>query len=365
MTGIVLVLEDGVVVARGDDGDARWRLAFAPASGEVGTAVVHLGQGWVSLGHQVLRLDLESGVVLERVATSGRVVDLRPVGTGLNVTSEVATPGRPRAVEARLEGGVLEPPAVFDPHDSILFDALVHEADVGDPIARLAIDPTNPYLHLVAARAATTPTDRAASVDAALASATTFYDFARLARAFAVDRAFDDADRAMERAAADFAARGYDPALLTSPSTHERYGFPLALLELAQARGDADAADLWATWTYALSGPDLPGVGSALRAHATALAERGDRTGAAAWRERAAERTNTSATDLVARAAAALGGAGATVAAALLVALAALHLTLMAKYGRARAVAVRQAREAGRRVPAWPWTALDPLHRLH
>ena len=355
VAGIVLVLEDGVVVARGEDGTARWRLAFAPASGEVGTAVVHLGRGWVSLGHQVLQLDLERGVVLERVATSGRIVDLRPVGTGLNVTSEVATPGRPRAVEARLEAGVLEPPAVFDPQDPLLFEALAHEAEVGDPFARLAIDPTNPYLHLAAARAATTPTDRAASVDAALASATTFYDLARLARAFAVDRAFDDADRAMERAAADFAARGYDPALLTSPSTHERYGFPLALLEHAQARGDADAADLWATWTYALSGPDLPGVGSALRAHATSLAERGDRTGAAAWRERAAERTNTSATDLVARAASALGGAGATVAAALLVALAALHLTLIAKYGRARAVAVRQAREAGRRVPAWPW----------
>jgi hypothetical protein len=207
----------------------------------------------------------------------------------------------------------------------------------------------------MAARAATTPTDRDAAADAAIASATTFYDLARLARAFAADRAFEDADRAMERAAADFAARGYDPALLTAPATHERYGFPLTLLEHALARGDADAADLWATWTYALSGPDLPGVGSALRAHATALAERGDRTEAAAWRERAAERTNTSAVDLVARAAAALGAAGATAAGALLVALAALHLTLIAKYGRARAVAVRQAREAGRRVPAWPW----------
>ncbi len=352
---VVLVLEDGVVVAREGDGTARWRLAFGPGSGEVGTAVVHLGHGWVSVGHQVLRLDLEAGVVLDRVATSGRIVDLQPVGTGLNVTSEVTTPGRPRPVAARLEGGVLEPPAVFDPLDPVLFDALAHEAAVGDPFARLAIDPTNPFLHLTAAQAATTPTDRAASVDAAIASATTFYDLARLARAFADERAFDDADRAMERAAADFAARGYDPALLTSPVVHERYGFPLALLEHAQARGDVEAADLWATWTYALSGPDLPGVGSALRAHATALTERGDRTGAAAWRERAAERTNTSATDLIARAAAALGGAGATVAGALLVALAALHLTLIAKYGRARAVAVRQALEAGRRVPAWPW----------
>ncbi|MFN2321751.1 MAG: hypothetical protein ABR510_02160 [Trueperaceae bacterium] len=354
-TNVVLVLEDGVVVARGDDGTARWRLAFGPGSGEVGTAVVHLGHGWVSVGHQVLRLDLESGAVLERVATSGRIVDLRPVGTGLNVTSEVTTPGRPRPVEARLEGGVLEPPAVFDPLDPVLFDALANEAGVGDPFARLATDPTNPYLHLTAARAATTPTDRAASADAAITSATTFYDLARLARAFAADRAFDDADRAMERAAADFVARGYDPALLTAPETHERYGFPLSLLEHAQARGDTEATDLWAKWTYELSGSDLPGVGSALRAYATALTESGDRTEAAAWRERAAERTNTSATDLIARAAAALGGAGATVAGALLVALTALHLTLVAKYGRARAVAVRQALEAGRRVPAWPW----------
>jgi hypothetical protein len=293
--------------------------------------------------------------VLQRVATSGRVVDLQPVGTGLNVTSEVTATGRPRTVEARLEGGVLEPPALFDPHDPILFDALAEEAQVGDPIARLAVDPTNPFLHLAAARAATTPTDRDAAVDAAIESATTFYDLAHLARAFAADRDFDAADRAMERAAADFVARGYDPALLTEPRVHERYGFPLMPLQHALARGDGDAARLWATWTYALSGSDLPGVGSALRAHATDLAERGERTEAAAWRERAAERTNTSATDLIGRAAAALGGAGATAAGALLVALLALHLTLVAKYARARAVAVRQAREAGRRVPAWPW----------
>lgn len=352
---VVLVVEDDVVVARDASGEARWRFGFPAGSGTVGPAVVHLGRGYLAVGHQVLTLDLDRGTVTDRVATSGRIVDLRPVGTGLNVASEVGTPGRPRVVEARLEDGVLTPPAVFDP-SATLFDALVLEARVADPVARLSADPTNPYLHLEAARAATTTADRTASLEAALANATTFYDLARLARAFVGGGDRDLADRAMTAAGADFAVRGYDPAMLTDPEVHERYGFPLRPLEAALARGDLADADVWAPWTYALSGPNLAGAGAALRSYASMLADRGMRTEAAAWRERAAERTSTSVSDVVERAAVAVGHAGGPAALALLVALAALHLTLIAKYARARAVAVRQALEAGRRVPAWPWT---------
>ncbi len=353
--GVTLLVEDDAVVAREPDGSVRWRLSFAPFTGGPQLALTHLGRGWVAVGHQVLTVDLASGAIEERVATSGTVVDLRPVGTGLSVLSEVVTPDRRLAIEARLADGTLTPVAVFDP-TSTLFDTLVNEANVADPAARLALDPTNPFLHLAAARAAATETDRQASIEAALASATTFYDFARLARAFAAQGWWEAADEAMALAAADFRERGYDPALLTSVEIHERYGFPLQPLESALGRNDLVAADLWARWTYELSGPHLPGVGTALRAYAAALANVDDRAGAALWRERAGERTNPVVADVIARAALALGNAGRYAVAALLIALAALHLTLMAKYARARALAVRQAREAGRSVPAWPWT---------
>ncbi len=352
---VALLVEDDAVVAREPDGSVRWRLSFAPFTGGPQLALTHLGRGWVAVGHQVLTVDLASGVVEERVPTSGTVVDLRPVGTGLSVLSEVVTPDRRLAVEARLADGTLTPVAVFDP-TSTLFDALVNEANVADPSARLALDPTNPFLHLAAARAAATETDREASIEAALEAATTFYDLARLARAFAAQGWWEAADRAMALAAADFRERGYDPALLTSAEVHERYGFPLQPLQSALGRGDLVAADLWARWTYELSGPHLPGAGAALRAYAAALASVDDRAGAALWRERAGERTNPVVADVIARAALALGNAGRYAVVALLIAFVALHLTLMAKYARARALAIRQAHEAGRRVPAWPWT---------
>ncbi|MDF1523534.1 MAG: hypothetical protein P1P87_12075, partial [Trueperaceae bacterium] len=198
-SAVVLVVEDGVVVARDGLGEPRWRLAFPAGAGDVTTALTHLGRGWLAVGHQVLEVDLERGAILARVATSGTIVDLQPVGTGLNVRSEVATAGRPRSVEARLEGGVLTPAAVFDP-TSDLFGALRREAASVDADARAAVDPTNPYLHLAAARAAAAAGDdagAAAAVDAALASATTFYDLARLARDLAADGRLEDADRAM------------------------------------------------------------------------------------------------------------------------------------------------------------------------
>jgi len=346
-------LEPDAVAALQADGGTRWRLPFPPAAGAPTIALRHLDRLWVALGHQVLGLDPLDGRIVQRIATSGRIVELRPVGTGLAVVSEVAAPGADLRVEARLENGVLNPPALFDA-SSGLFDALQREAQVGDPAARLAIDGTNPFLHLQAAVAAPTPTEREAETATAIASAGTFYDLARLARGFADQGWWGAADAAMAAAAADFRTRGYDPALLTSTEVHERYGFPLRPLQRALLRGDQAAADLWAPWLHALSGPDLAGVGSELRAYATALAERGDAAASALWRERAAERTNTQVGDLLARNALTLGRSGAVASGALLVAFLVLHLTLAVKYLRAQGLAQRQAREAGRRVPRWP-----------
>ena len=348
-----LAVEDNTVVALEADGTVRWRLAFPTDSGTTRLALLHLDRVWVAHGHQVLTLDPADGRVHRRVPTSGAVVELHPVGTGLAVFSEVHAPGAPLRVEARLADGVLTPPALFDPA-SDLFDALQREARVGDPSARLAIDPTNPFLRLFAADAAPTETERDAETASAIAAATTFFDLARLAREFADRGWWEAADAAMAAAAADFAARGYDPALLTSPVIHERYGFPLRPLQRAVMRDDPASAALWARWLFELSGPDLPGVGAELRAFGAALTAAGDREGAAAWRERASERTNPAVSEALAKAALALGRGGILASAALLIALLMLHLTLVAKYRRAQELASRQAREAGRRPLPWP-----------
>ena len=344
----MLDVDANVVTALDRDGRVRWRLPFAPASGVTSTALVHREAVWVAHGHQVLELDPASGRVRTRVATAGTVLELVPIGTGLSVISEVSAPGSPLVVEARLEAGRLHPPALFDPR-SASFDALQREAEVGDPAARLALDRTNPFLHLRAALVAPTESERAFETTEAIAEATTFYDLARLARAFASEGWWDAADAAMSAAAEDFVARGYDPALLTSVEVHERYGFPLQPLQRALMRGDLDAARLWAGWLHALSGPDLPGAGSELRAFATALANAGEREAAATWRELAAERTNTSAGDAVARNALLLGRGGSIASTALMIAFFFLHLVLVAKYQRAQDLARRQRIASGLR----------------
>jgi hypothetical protein len=153
----------------------------------------------------------------------------------------------------------------------------------------------------------------------------------------------------MAASADDFLARGYDPTLLTSADVHERYGFPLRPLRQALMRDDLDAARLWAPWLHALSGPDLPGAGGELRAFSTALGHAGEREAAARWRALAAERTNTSASDAVARNALLLGRGGSIASTALMIAFFFLHLVLIAKYQRAQGLARRRRIESGLR----------------
>jgi hypothetical protein len=89
------VVDANVVTALESDGRFAWRMSFPPASGTTTSATLHRGGVWVAHGHQVLELDPDDGRVLDRVATSGTVVELRPTGTGLLVVSEVSAPGAP------------------------------------------------------------------------------------------------------------------------------------------------------------------------------------------------------------------------------------------------------------------------------
>lgn len=358
-------VESGDLVAYAAGGRQLWRLDFPDGLGLSATVVELQGQLWVVRGHQLLAVSPQTGQVEARIATSGTIVQLAQVGTNLAVTSEVgaSAPGGPFRVEARVVNGALQPPAVFDAQDAGLFESLRLEAQLSDAPLRSFADPTNPYLHLQRARElladTSVPSNQASAQDAAAAaqaSATTFYDLTRVARDLADLGLWERAEQAMAAALEDLRARGYDTDLITSPEVHERYGLPLRPLERALEQRDGTASAFWAEWLFRSAGPGLPGASRALREHANLLQGSGDRAGAAVWRERAGGLDEQSLGEMVAGGALALGRVGPYAALALFVAFVALHLALVAKYARARALSIHQAREAGRRVPAWPWT---------
>lgn len=359
------VVESGDLVAYTADGRQLWRLGFPDGLGLSGAVAEHQGLLWVARGHQLLAVSPQTGEVQRRIATSGAIVQLTQVGTNLAVTSEItaATPGERLSVEARVVNGTLQPPAVFDARDASLFEALRLEAQLSDLELRSAIDATNPYLHLQRVRELLADADTAGNqalaqqaAAAAIASANTFYDLSRVARGFADLGLWDRAEQAMAAALSDLRSRGYDTDLITSTDVHERYGLPLRPLERALDLRDSTAAAFWAEWLFRSAGPRLPGASRALREHASLLQGNGDRAGAAVWRERAGGLDEQSLGEMVAGGALALGRVGPYAALALFVAFLALHLALIAKYTRARALAIHQALETGRKVPAWPWT---------
>ena len=333
---------EGAVIGVDAAGVERWRLTFPDLTASSADGdVVH-----VAVAHQVITLSIDEGRVLRRVATAGPVVALESVDGELRVTNMITLPDGPARIEASWSDGALTPPARFDPQGTF-YDALAREAAAVDPIARLERDTTNPFVHLRVALASADPIERAEHAAAAIAAGTTFFDLAHLARAFAAEGMWGEADAAFSAAAADFTARGYDPALLTDRSVHDRYGFPLLPLEEALTAGHVDAADLYARHLGALTGPDLPGAGAALRAYAAAQAARGERDAAALWRERAAAASNPTVSEALARNALLAGRGGTIASLAVTVALLMLHLTLFAKYRRAQAFARRQRAERG------------------
>ena len=317
-----VVLDAGAVVARGG-GDTLWTLDFPADSGETRGLLVRPEAVYVGHGNSLLKLDPLSGAVQNRLALPGQITDVQAAPDGLTVTTETVT--------LDVSGDDLQTRLPFAP-DPGLFGLLRAEAAVADPAARLAQDPTNPWLYLRVGEATNDPGTLAEAVN----RATTFYDAAGLSRALVDAGQPDLANRAFDKALQDFAARGYDPRLLRAPTLHEAYNFPLRPLQDALAAGDTARADFWAPWLAYFATPDVPEVNRVLRDYAAALRRDGRTDEAARYRDLGRGRLRTPGT--LASAALFLGRNALYSALALLVTALALHLTLAAKYWRAQGV---------------------------
>lgn len=349
-------LEDGTVVARVGGAD-RWRLDFPPGSGPTVNPIVVGEVVYVGHGNSLLAIDAGSGVVAQRYALPAVVADVALDGSAIAITVRYLDGSMGRLV---LAPGGLSTTVRFDA-DPALFPLLRREAVGVDPATRLAQDPTNPWLYVQLADGAATPAQAEVSFRDAVDHVATFYDAAQLARVLRAAGQDDLAREAMDIALKDFAARGYRPELLTDRTLREAYGFPLSLMEAAVDKGDLATAGFWAPTVYALSTPAVPETQAALRDYAAALRTAARATGstdqrnaASLWRSRADEGAGFRVGRLLDSVALSLGRNGWYAVAALLVAIVALHVTLLAKYWRPQSLVMRQGREAGRRASRVP-----------
>ena len=329
-------LEDGAVVARDGD-EILWTLTFPPESGETSGLLTRSDVVYVGHGNSLLTLDLATGVVQDRLALPSQVTGLSPAADGLTVTTETET--------VTFSSGTLEP-VVFDPA-SALFGWLRAEAQGEDPAARLAQDPTNPWLYLRVGQTLNAPESTRDAFAAAVERAETFYDAAGLSRALLELGEPDLANLAADKALRDFAARGYDPRLLRDLTLHEAYNFPLQPFQEALAAEDLERAGFWAPWLAYFAAPEVPAVGRALRDYADLLRQNGQGLEANRWRDLGRGRLMLAPPAAAARF---LGRSGWYSALALLATVLALHFTLAAKYWRAQSVNFERRRLLNRSV---------------
>lgn len=361
-TGVEVTLENGAFVAR-SAGQQLWRLDFPGGSGASAGPLVQGERAYLGRGNHLLAVDLDSGSVLRRHRLPAQIVAIEPAaGAGQQTTGAATTltPGEqsgPLAVTVEYSNGARDTLIVAEtgPAGGLAFDPglplygwLRAEAQVDDPVARLLVDPTNPWLYVAAAR--TEPARASTLLNGAIAQAETFYERAQLARHLmnGADRRPDLAAQAMDAALEDFVERGYRGILLFDEATSAAYGFPLDAMRSALARGDMQAADFWAPWLYRLSGSAVPANETVLREYASELRRLGRDSEANTWRQRAGEGHGFSLAGTLRDGAASLGRSGWLAVAALLVAILALNLTLAAKYWRPQSLLLRQNADRGR-----------------
>ncbi|MDZ7705126.1 MAG: hypothetical protein U5L04_11660 [Trueperaceae bacterium] len=323
------LVENNALVAR-RAGLTLWQLGFAEASGLTVSPLQTETGFYVGHGNSVLRIDAETGRVLRRWLVPAQVETLSGDGASVLITvrhSEALTE------TVRLRGDTLQDPVRFGT-DPAVFGWLQQEASVDEPAARLAQDPTNPWLYVAAGLELLAAGDNDGADNAfvqAADEATTFYDLAGVAQVLLVAGRLELSELTFSAALADFAARGYHPALLRSRTLHDAYNFPLGPLEEALGAADVERASVLAERLW-LTSPRLGGAREVLEHYADLLEETGRRDLAALWRERArgnaSERTVGSLDQLVAT----LAASGWYAATSILVAILTLHLTLLCKY---------------------------------
>lgn len=369
---------DGTDVVALVAGDVMWRLAFPEGSGPVGPLLSDGAEVWVPKGLSLLQVDAATGVVAERLVVPAPLTSLRSDGAELVATATFADG---LATELRIATDGVRDPVRFGT-DTEAFGWLRAEAGVPDPLDRLDIDPTNPWLYLAAGRdldrddagveegtgsradidAATSadvdPADAAALAprdlyELAIARGRTFFDLAGIGAELYALGETNLAHRALDAAFRDVADRGYDPDLLHESDLRRAYRFPLVQLEEALASGDPDAAEFWASWAYLMAGGDVSATRDALRTYAAQLRAQGDRQGASLWSARAGDLLRTRMGALVDRAFVALAGVGWLAVLAVFLSAVLLYATLTAKYWRAQNMQLRHRRESGRTVRPW------------
>jgi len=326
------------------DGRNVWRLSFGPDSGGTAGLLQLEDQVLVGHGHHVLVVDARTGVVAQRYRMPARVANIeQSVGT-IEVVIVHDDDSAERLPFSPAESG---PSYVFDASPD-LYGWLRAEADVEDPNAALAEDPTNPWLYVAAAQL--TDAARAQVLRrGALSRAQTFYEYAQLANEFMqpAHRNTELASQAMEAALEDFTLRGYRATMLYEVDASAWYGFPLSSLRSALDRADTEAADFWAPWLYRMATPDVQATSEVMADYASQLRAAGRNEEARAWSERASEGRRFTIQSTLRRAADSVGRTGWYGVGALLVAILALHLTLSAKYWRAQTLVLTQRHQAG------------------
>ena len=349
----VTVAQDGAVTAF-LNGEELWRLDFPEGSGGTGALLELDDTVWVGHGNSVLAVNRDSGTVGKRLPLQGRVSRLDESATGISAVTELPGGVRQRAEfsqdteRTRVRFGMVPE----------LFGWLEAEATVDDPIARLAQDPTNPYLHLAAAlELEAGSSERNDRVTAAVQAGQTFYDLSRLARLLHAAGEEEAAQAAMDKALADFAERGYDPRLIAHARVYDLYNFPLTPLQEAVAAGDLEAARFWAPWMQLLASEEVPESREALLGFSALLEAQGHGDEARLWRDRARRSVSASSTASLDAFFMRLAGAGWYGVAAILAAIIGLHLTLVAKYWAPQSVTLRQRAQVGSRSRR-PWLRL-------
>lgn len=365
-------IEDDDVVAM-LEGDPVWRLTFTPDSGPTGPLFEGDTTLWVPHGLSLLAVDPATGAVVQRTVVPAPVTTLEADGEDLvvGVTHESG-----HSADLRVRAGVASEAVRFGTHVEA-FGWLRNEGDVADPLARLEIDPTNPWLYFFGGRALERDTagveegtGRRADLDAetgddvaplaftdlyqqAIEHGQTFFDLAGIGAELYAAGEESLASRALDAAFRDFADRGYDPGLLTEPQLQTAYAFPLAQLQEAIANGDRAAASFWAPWAYRMAGGSISESRQALRDYASMLRAGGDRQGASLWSARAGELLQTRIGAVVDRAFLGIAQVGWLAVLAMISAGVLLYLALTAKYWRPQSLHLRQRREAGRKLRPW------------
>ncbi|HET8985350.1 MAG TPA: hypothetical protein VFN03_06305, partial [Trueperaceae bacterium] len=326
------------------DGRDVWGLTFGPDSGGTSGLLQLDGRVLVGHGNHVLVVDASTGVVARRYRMPARVAAIeQSVGT-IEVVIIHDDGSAERLPFSPDQDGPLY---AFDPTPD-LYGWLRAEAQVTDPNAALAEDPTNPWLYVAAAQLSDS-TRAEVLRRGALSRAQTFYEYAQLANEFMLPahRNTELASQAMEAALEDFTRRGYRATMLYETDASALYGFPLSSLRTALDRSDTEAADFWAPWVYRMASPDVPASAAVMADHASQLRAAGRQEEARVWTERAGEGRRFTIQTTLRRAAESVGRTGWYGVGALLVAILALHLTLTAKYWRAQTLVLTQRRQAG------------------